>query len=49
MKQDAERLVALLSGHADVVGTLVDSEWESLIELARENSVAPVLLSLIHI
>ena len=43
MNQDAERLVALLSGHANRIGTLRDAEWECLIEFARKSSVSQVL------
>jgi hypothetical protein len=45
MNQDAERLIALLAGHADNIGTLTESEWERLIEYARKSSVAQVLFT----
>jgi hypothetical protein len=45
MNQDAERLIALLAGHADRIGTLTESEWEHLIEIARQSSVAQVLFT----
>ena len=43
LNQDAGRLVALLSGHADRIGTVSDAEWERLIALARKNGVAQML------
>jgi hypothetical protein len=45
MNQDAERLIALLSGHADRIGTLTESEWERLIEFARKSNIAQVLFT----
>lgn len=45
MNQDAERLIALLAGHANRIGTLTESEWERLIEFARKSSVAQVLFT----
>ncbi len=45
MNQDAERLVALLAGHADRSGTLNEADWERLIELARKSGVAQVLFT----
>jgi hypothetical protein len=43
MNQDAERLIAILAGRADKIGTLTESEWEHLIEYAGKRSVAQVL------
>jgi hypothetical protein len=44
MNIDAERLIVLLAGHADRIGTLTESQWTSLIEYAQKNSVAQVIL-----
>ena len=49
MNQDAERLVALLSGHADRIGTLRDAEWERIIELARKSCGAQVLFTYLKV
>ena len=45
MNPDAERLIALLAGHADRIGTLTGSEWENLIEFAGKSGVAQVLFT----
>ncbi len=45
MNQDAERLIALLAGHADNIGTLTESEWERLIEFARKSNIAQMLFT----
>lgn len=45
MNQDAEYLIALLTGHAVNIGTLAESEWESLIAFARKSSVSQVLFT----
>ena len=42
MTQDAERLIAILAGHADKIGPLTESEWEHLIEYAEKRGVAQV-------
>ena len=43
MNQNAERLIALLAGHADRIGSLTESQWASLIEFAQKSNVAQVL------
>ena len=45
MNQDAERLIALLSGREINVQKLGDLDWERIIGLAQKNSVAPVLFA----
>ena len=45
MNQDAERLIALLAGHADRIGILTESEWRRLIKYARKRSIAQVLFT----
>jgi hypothetical protein len=45
MNQDAERLIALLAGHANRTGTLTETEWERLIEFTRKSSIAQVLFT----
>ena len=42
MTQDAERLIAILAGHAEKIGPLTESEWGHLIEYAEKRSVAQV-------
>ena len=41
----AGRLISLLTGHPDRIGTLTESEWESLIAFARKSGVAQVLFT----
>lgn len=45
MDKCAEQLVALLSGQADRIGLLTESEWARLIKLAAINGVAQVLFT----
>ena len=45
MNQNAERLIALVTGHADRIGRLTESEWESFIAFARKSGVAQVLFT----
>jgi len=43
MNQDAERLMAFLSGRTFPVGEFDESGWDRVIELAREHGIAQVL------
>jgi hypothetical protein len=43
MNQDAERLMAFLSGRAVPVDGLDESGWDRIIELARDHGIAQVL------
>jgi hypothetical protein len=45
MNQDAERLMALVTGHADKIGTLTEPQWERLIEFSKKSGVAQVLFT----
>jgi hypothetical protein len=45
MNQDAERLIALLSGREINVQKLGDLDWERIIGLAQKTGVAPVLFA----
>ena len=40
---DAERLIALLSGCASALETLAEADWQRIVALAQEHSVAPML------
>jgi hypothetical protein len=45
MDTHAERLTALLSGHAEGIEPLTDPEWDRLLEIAVRNGVAQILFT----
>jgi len=47
LTDDASRLVALLSGKAETLGSLAENEWKRLIDLSIKNGVSQMLFTIL--